>query len=310
MYRKSSLNAIFLFVALIVLAGFIFFVAWRTPRAEESGKIKVVASFYPLAFFAEQIGRDQATVTNITPAGAEPHDYEPTAADIARIEQSNILILIGSGFEAWDVKVTQNISQKTAIVYTGNSELMTRKMEEDGTNVLDPHVWLSPLIAQEMVDVILRSFIQDDPLHREVYETNATILKAKLIDLDRVYRDGLKNCIQKDIITSHAAFGYLAATYHLREIPIAGLSPDEEPSPTKLAQIAQFARKNTINYIFFESLVSPKLSETIAREIGARTLILDPIEGLTDEEITQGKNYFTQMQQNLTNLKLALQCQP
>ncbi len=134
------------------------------------------------------------------------------------------------------------------------------------------------------------------------------MLNQKLDQLDKTYAEGLKTCKQKDIITSHAAFGYLATRYGLNQVAISGISPDEEPSSQQLAEVAKFAKENDVKYIFFESLVSPKLSETIAHEIGAKTLVLDPLEGISDDDIKQGKNYFTVMENNLKNLQKALQC--
>jgi zinc transport system substrate-binding protein len=179
---------------------------------------------------------------------------------------------------------------------------------EDGQDVIDPHIWLSPPLVKQITDKITQALIQIDPANSNYYQTNANSLKAKLDNLDVEYKQGLSNCAEKNIITSHAAFGYLATTYGLNQVSIAGLSPDAEPSPQQLADITKFAKANNVKFIFFESLVSPKLSDTIANEIGAKTLVLNPIEGLTNDEISQGKNYFTEMQNNLSNLKIALQC--
>ena len=147
-----------------------------------------------------------------------------------------------------------------------------------------------------------------DPSHADIYQANAAVLTNSLDALDLEYRSSLATCAQKNIVTSHAAFGYLSKEYGLTQIAIAGLSPDAEPSAKDLAEVTQFVKKNTIGYIFFESLTSPKLSETIAREVGAKTLVLNPVEGLTQEEMTDGKTYFTVMQENLVNLKTALLC--
>ena len=141
----------------------------------------------------------------------------------------------------------------------------------------------------------------------DVWEKRDRFIR-KLDDLDRQYRRGLANCQEKNIVTSHAAFGYLATAYGLNQVSITGLSPDAQPSPRQLADIVKFTRANNVKYIFFESLVSPKLSKTIATEIGAQTMVLNPLEGLTDEEVSQGNNYFTEMENNLANLKTALEC--
>ena len=247
-------------------------------------------------------------MVNITPAGAEPHDYEPTAQDIAQIENSKLLILDGTGLEAWGKNVKQNLDPKNTVVLTVGDGLINQKVMEDGQNVIDPHIWLSPQLAKKITDKITQAFIQIDPPNSSYYQTNADTLKAKLDDLDIQYKQGLLNCTEKNIITSHAAFGYLATAYGLNQVPIAGLSPDAEPSPSQLADIVKFAKSNNVKYIFFESLVSPKLADTIATEVGAKTLVLNPIEGLSKDEISQGNNYLTEMQNNLTNLRTALQC--
>ena len=304
---KQIIGIVFL---LFAGAGLVFAVARRAPVPASDGKIEVVASFYPLAFFAAEIGGDYATVTNITPAGAEPHEYEPTAGDIARMERSRILILNGAGLEPWGERIRGTLDPiKTRVVIADNG-LATMDISGGDQPISDPHMWLSPLLAQGITDNILAGLIAADPLRRAGYEANAAALKTKLVDLDREYRESLRNCGGKNIITSHTAFGYLAAEYGLHQIGIAGVSPDAEPSVGDLARIAEFAKKNRAEAIFFESLTSPRLSETIAREIGARVLPLNPIEGLTGEEIARGENYFTIMRSNLNNLHRGLVCTP
>lgn len=268
------------------------------------GKLLVAASFYPVWFFATEIGGTRADVALIVPAGVEPHDYEPTPQDIVRIGQSRLVILNGGGIEPWSSDI-----QSTVIIEAAEG-LATYKMEEDGKEIADPHLWLSPVLAGRMTDAILRGFVIADSVHRAEYEANAAVLKMRLTDLDREYREGLAFCKRRDFITSHAAFGYLAAEYDLNQVSLVGISPEEEPSPAALASIARFARERNIKYIFFESLVSPKLSETIAYEVGAATLVLDPVEGLAAEDAGRGGNYFTKMRENLSHLQLALECTP
>lgn len=280
-----------------------------TPEASSS-KPQVVASFYPLYFFASQIAGDKADVTNITPAGAEPHDYEPTAQDVARIESSDVLVLNGGGLEAWGNDIKANINSTKTTVVTAGEGLTTQDVVEDGEKITDPHVWLSPVLAEQMVDKIEGALAKTDPANASYYQSNAGTLKSKLGVLDTEYKQGLAVCKEKNIITSHAAFGYLATTYHLNQVPITGVSPDAEPSPKQLADVAKFAKDNHVKYIFFESLVSPKLSQTIATEVGAQTMVLSPLEGLTGDEIASGKDYFSEMRSNLANLKTALQCIP
>jgi len=306
--KKYILGFIF---TLAAIGMFVSYTARRVktqPQQNGDSKLQIVASLYPLYFFAQQIGGDTAEVSIITPAGAEPHDYEPTAGDVARIEKSKLLILNGGGLEAWGSAIEQTINQtQTRVVHAGEG-LITQHVKEEAKNSIDPHVWLSPPLAQKMVDTIARGFIGVDPLHAAGYEVRAMALKMKLEELDGEYRRGLSRCAHKDILTSHAAFGYLASAYHFNQISIAGVSPDDEPGAAQLGDLVRFAQKNGVRYIFFESLVSPKLSETLAREIGAQTLVLDPLEGLSSEEEATGKDYFTKMRSNLANLTIALQC--
>jgi zinc transport system substrate-binding protein len=295
-------------VGVLVIGTLGYFLVGHKPSTTPEGKISVVASFYPIYFLASQIGGDKADVINITPAGGEPHDYEPTPQDMTRIESANLVVLNGGGLEAWGDSVKQNIDpQKTVLVVAGEG-LTTRRVVEDGENIVDPHVWLSPALAEEMADRIEQGYMKADPANTDYYAKNAADLKIKLSQLDTEYKQGLASCQRKDIITSHAAFGYLAATYGLNQVAISGLSPEEEPSAKDLAEVANFAKKNGVKYIFFESLVSPKLSQTIATEIGAQTLVLDPIEGIAANDLAAGQDYMAVMRSNLANLKIALHC--
>lgn len=301
-------RSIFIFItllAIIILA--IVLVKNRPDRLDGShdGRLSVATSFYPLYFFAVQIGGERANVVNITPAGGEPHDYEPTPQDIMRIVNSNVLVLNGGGLEPWSDNVRQIVNpEKTKVVIAGE-DFIKQTVDSEGNMIIDPHVWLAPLLAQKMVEKIDVAFEQADPANAAYYKLNANALLAKLEELDTAYQQGLAQCTNRDMVTAHASFGYLAASYGLRQVPIAGLSPDTEPSPRQMGTIVQLARSNNTKYIFFESLASPKLSETIAREIGAKTLVLNPIEGLTPGEISQGRDYISEMMTNLVNLEIA-----
>ncbi len=271
-------------------------------------KMLVTASFYPLYYFSSAIGGDKVSVENITPVGAEPHDYEPTPQDVANMTKSKVVVLLGDTLEAWGASVRMNLnSDKTVVVIAGDG-LTNKKAEENGKMIVDPHVWLSPVLAQQMVNKILAGYIKADPQNETYYTQNANNLKLQLANLDNEFKTGLATCAKRDIVTSHSAFGYLAGAYNLIEVPIAGLSPDAEPSAMQLADIVKFAKANNIKYVFFERLVSPKLSETIANEVGAKNIMFDPLEGLTNDDLNNGVNYMTQMRQNLANLRIALEC--
>lgn len=280
-------------ILILIIGAGVWWMRMKTGGAEGSG-IKVAASFYPLYFLASEIGGDKVTVTNLTPAGAEPHDWEPTTADAATIEKSQLLLINGGGLEPWAGKMNAK-------------KIMT--VGEDLFDGGDPHIWLDPVLMQAMADKVATALDETDPQNAETYRTNNEQLKFKLVQLDEEYRTGLANCLQKNIVTSHAAFGYLAKRYGLVQNAISGMSPDEEPTAQKLAQTATLARQLGVKYIFFETLVSPRLAETLAKEVGARTIVFNPLEGLTSEQLEAGQDYFLVMRENLVNLKTALQCQ-
>lgn len=295
------------FIFLLGLTAVLLKNAGRPPKTTEPGKLKVAASFYPLYFMAAEIGGAKAEAVNIMPAGAEPHDYEPTARELAKMANSRLIILNGGGFEAWSDNLKKNIDPgQTTIIAVG--EELTEEAKTDGQKNLDPHAWLAPPLAEKMVEKIAQSFEQVDPLNKNYYRANAEALKSKLNDLHNAYKQGLANCAKKNIITSHAAFGYLAKSYGFNQTSITGPSPDAEPTPAELAEIIKYVRDNEIKFIFFESLASPKLAETVAAEVGAKMLALNPLEGLSDEELAQGKNYLSLMRDNLINLQIALAC--
>ncbi len=294
----------------IIVLGLFFgvLILRRKTEVSQTHKISIVTSFYPLYFFTHEIVKDYATVTNLTPAGAEPHDYEPSTQDVVRLERSKLLIINGSGLEPWSGKLRPNLESKQIKIIETSAGLATQQIEEEGKKIQDPHIWLDPRLAKEEVVKIAQELIEVDPTNTSTYRVNSENLQKKFDLLDQEFRSGLAQCKQKSIVTSHAAFGYVASRYGLKQIPITGLTPDEEPSPQKLAEIAKFAKENGIKYIFFETLVSPKLAETIASEIGAQTLFFDPLEGLTKEEEMAGQDYFSIQRENLKNLKIALEC--
>lgn len=299
--------AVIIFILAVIL--FATLVANRALVTMSGNKLPIAASFYPIGYFAQEVAGDHATVTIITPAGAEPHDYEPSTGDMAAMERAKLVILSGGGLEPWGDQITSTLASTNTLVVTVGEGLATRQITEDGSTDTDPHIWLDPMLAKQQVRAIRLALAEVDPSHGADYERNEQVFAAKLDALDEAYRVGLAECQSQAIVASHASFGYLADRYGLTQVAIAGLSPDAEPSPSVLGDVANFVKANHVSYIFFESLVSPKLAETIAEETGAKTLELNPIEGLTDADRAAGKSYLDAMYANLTNLKIALQCQ-
>lgn len=302
---------ILLLITLIVVVG--VFVWSNIPSNNvqpvvNKNKLQIVTSFYPMYFFTSQIAGNKADVYNITPASAEPHDYEPTTQDIARIENSNVLVLNGGNLEAWGSKVSDNVKGSSVRVVIAGEGLADQHIVENGQTIQDPHIWLDPVLAKKEAAKITEALVSIDPKDTAYFYTNEKALDDRLDALDQSFRQGLSTCQKKDIVTSHAAFGYLARQYNLNQVAISGISPDAEPSLQKFAQLTDFVKQNNIKFILFESLVSPKLAQAIADETGAKTLVLDPLEGIPDAQLQQGENYFTIMRQNLNNLKIALEC--
>jgi zinc transport system substrate-binding protein len=279
----------------------------QQPTASNSN-LKVVGTFYPLAHFALAVGGNYVDVSNITPAGAEPHDYEPTPQDIIKAYNAKVFIMNGGGIDTWAEKIISDLSSKGVMVVDIQDSVQLEAAPIGTETPLDTHIWLDPVLAQQEVQLIRDAFMKADPIHAEAYDKNAADYIAQLQSLDKDFRTGLMSCKLKDIVTSHAAFGYMAKRYGLNQIAISGLSPGAEPSPQTLASIVQIARQKQIKYIFFETLVSPKLSQTIANEVGSQTIAFNPLEGLTDSEIAAGKTYLTEMRTNLDALRTALQC--
>ncbi|MFA6376866.1 MAG: metal ABC transporter substrate-binding protein, partial [Candidatus Paceibacterota bacterium] len=211
----------------VAIIGAVYFFGHNraTVPASSSGKIKTATSFYPVYFLAQRIGGEKAEVSNITPAGAEPHDYEPTAVEMAAIENSRIVFLNGGGLETWGNDVQKTLDPKKTIVITAGNGLTNLQKDEEGETITDPHVWLDPELMQKMADAVLGGFIAADPDNKNYYENNAAKLKSELAALDEEYRQGFADCAKKEIVTSHSAFGYLAARYGLKQVSVAGLSP-------------------------------------------------------------------------------------
>jgi zinc transport system substrate-binding protein len=306
---KNKLLALILFVTVVSVATVAIVVTQKGNNKEyETGKLPVATSFYPVYFFSTLIGGDKADVKVITPAGSEPHDYDPSTRDIASIENSKLFVING-GIEPWAEKIKDSLT-KTTVLTAGEGLFQLETTDADGETVRDPHIWLSPERAKKMVENIYSGFVRTDPENSDYFMKNRDLLLDKLTLLDTSYKQALGMCSTNKIITSHEAFGYMAADYGLEQVAISGLSSEEEPSAKQLADVTAFARENAISFIFFESLVSPKLSETIANEVGAKTMVLDPLEGISDADAANGRDYFSVMNENLNNLKTALVCQP
>jgi zinc transport system substrate-binding protein len=288
--------------------------------SEASGTLKVVAAMYPLEFVATSIGGDLVSVENFTPPGVEPHDLELTPSQIVSLDDADLLLFI-SGFQPALEEAAQQSAPANSLDVLTLDGLNLLSATEDGHDhgaedvhsdeedhsdeelVSDPHVWLDPERLIVVANAVASKFSEVDPDNSEVYETNLSAFVAQLEALDQEFVTGLASCERDLIVTSHAAFGYLADAYGLTQEAIAGLSPESEPTPKRLNEIGKEAKADGTTTIFFETLASPKIAQTLADDLNIEAAVLDPLEGVSD-----GATYFSVMESNLEALRKALSC--
>lgn len=289
----------------------------------DGDRTKVVAAFYPLAWVAEQVGGEDVEVENITPPGVEPHDLELTPQVVAAIEQADVVLYVGGGFQpavedaiersdatAVDVLETEGLDLLAAAddghdEHPGEEQAEGDPADEEsadeqvdeGAAETDPHVWLDPTRFARITERIA-----------EELDADPSPAVDALTKLDEELSAGLQDCERRELFTSHAAFGYLAGRYDLEQVAISGISPDAEPRPQDLERVAKQADEHGATTIYFETLVSPRLSEQVANEVGAETAVLDPIEGIDEERLEKGIDYLDVMRENLDSLRSGLDC--
>ncbi|WP_405908639.1 zinc ABC transporter substrate-binding protein [Streptomyces sp. NBC_00828] len=283
--------------------------------SNSSGKLDVVASFYPLQYLAEQIGGDHVSVTNLTEPGQEPHDLEISAKQTAQLQEADAVLYLKNLQPAVDDAVAQSevktkidAATLTTLEKHGN-EVGGHAAEHDDTEgeetgATDPHIWLDPVKYAEVAEGVGKAFEKEDPDNAGEYKSNTAALVKKLDALNTQYADGLKNTTSKVFITTHAAFGYLAERYGLTEEAINGLDPESEPSANRVKDLETMAKADGVTTVFYETLVSDDTAKTIAKDAGLKTDVLDPIEGITDK--SKGDDYLQVMESNLKALETAL----
>jgi zinc transport system substrate-binding protein len=252
----------------------------------DSDRTEVVAAFYPLAWAAERVAGDSIELRNLTPPGTEPHDFELTARDVERIRSADVVLYLGGGFQPAVEDAVEGAEGEAV------------DLLEDPVGG-DPHIWLDPVRFAGVMRDIATALDRQDASAEPVAELRA---------LDRDFARGLAQCRRREIVTAHDAFGYLARRYRLEQVPITGISPEAEPTPQRLEEVVERVKRTEATTVFFETLVSPRLAETVARETGARTAVLNPLEGLTEEQLDRGEDYLSVMRENLAALRAALGC--
>lgn len=245
----------------------------------------------------------------IAPDGIGAHDFEPTAQDVATLQDIDLFIIHGAGFAAWAERISPELQKNGVEILTvaDSIELLPAAAGEEYSD--DPHVWLDPVRVQQMVSIIRDQLIAIDLSNEAAYTTAAQEYTADLEQLHQEYTTGLRTCESRTVIVAHDAFAYLGVRYNLELLPIAGISPESEPSARHIAELADLAGEQGVTTIFFETLTSPALAQTLAQEAGATTDVLNPLEGLTSQERLEGKTYVSVMRENLEHLRTALRCE-
>jgi zinc transport system substrate-binding protein len=328
-------------ILIILIIGGLFFgcIENQLTTQESKEKIQVMASFYPFYDIAKNIVGEKANVSVLVPPGSEPHSFNPSPQDILRVSKADIFIVTGTEFEEWEERIVENVNSSARLVKANkgielllaeNKNLDTNEHKhneheddehedgeheddehEDGEHeddehlhgLYDPHFWVSPINVIKIIDNLTETLVESDPKNASYYLENSINYKNEIMSLHGEFQLGLVNCEKNKIITTHAAFAYLGKNYGFEQIHIFGLSPENEPTTGQIIKLIDVAKLHDLNYIFYEEMIDSRISQTIASEVGAETLVLNPIAGSKDE-----KSYIEIMQQNLVNLKIGLEC--
>lgn len=268
------------------------------------GAVPISAAFYPLQFAVEQVGGARVHVASLTKPGGEPHDLELTPKDLATLTKAQFVVYEG-GFQPAVDDAVKGLNADTRLDVAGAATLDIAASEGEGGHGQDPHFWLDPIRYATVGKAIGERLAKADPAHAQEYRSNAQAFAAKLNTLDQEFSTGLAKCTIKDLVTGHAAFAYLSARYGLHQDAIT-ISPEQEPTAAQMRDVTNIIRKHGVTTVYSETLVSPAIAETVARETGAKLAVLDPIEGIT--KASAGTDYFQVTASNLATLKKGQDC--
>ncbi len=299
--------------------------------SEAARKPRAYASVYPWAFALSRIAGDRMDAASVTPAGAEPHEFEPGARELARISGAKVFAWNGAGMDPWAEGAAREVAKAGGVAVEASSGIATERSghgeeEEDHCHEeggheerghheghehgpLDPHVFLDPVLLKAGAEKIAAALSEADPAGSGAYRANMGKLGADLDALDAAFSGGLAKCALREAFVGHDAFGYLARRYKFETVAVSGLSPEEEPSPARLAELTKMARAKGVGYVFFETTASPKVAETLAREAGVATLALNTVETLSPAQAAAGKDYLSLQRENISALRTALRCE-
>lgn len=292
------------------------------PGGGARGPVRIVATFYPYAELARLVAGARGEVHALVPDGAEPHDWEPRPSDALRVRQADLVVYNGAGLEPWlprllaglpaghpeRLEAAAGLPLLPAPAPAGEPAGGRRAAAGTGPGGLDPHVWLDPVLLQDVVERLREALTRIDPEGAEAYAEAAAALTASLAQVDQEYRRALSACAQRTLLVTHGFFTYPAARYGLEQLAVAGVSPDAEPSPQTLARLAALARARGLRVLFAETLVGRRAAEALAAEAGLQVRVLNPMEGLTPEQRSQGITLLDLFRRNLDELKAGLGC--
>lgn len=304
-----------------------FLAACTSPATEESAgtteedKLQVVTTFYPMYDFTKQVAQENADVSVLVPSGTDTHGFEPSAKDVAQIQEADVFVYNSAEMETWVPSILESIDTTDLIIvnasegiellegsHSEEEEEHDHDHEEEGhSHEVDPHIWLDPVLAQEEVTNIKEGLAEADPENEATYMENTTAFQTELQQLDEEYAAAFENAENRTFVTQHAAFAYLAERYDLHQVAISGLSTDAEPSPSELTEMTNFINAQNVEYIYFGKTTSSAISETLANETDTQLAVLDPIEGITEADQEAGIDYLQAMRNNLDALKLSIQ---
>ncbi|MDN4072093.1 metal ABC transporter solute-binding protein, Zn/Mn family [Fictibacillus terranigra] len=291
----------------------------KTSSAEEAAhknkKIQINTTIFPLEDFAAKIGGKYVNVQNVVPAGIEPHDYEPTIQTMSKLTDGDIFIYNGAGLEGFADKAIDTLNQDQTMVVKASEGISLAEAQEEHEGQkehhehgdVDPHVFIDPLHSIKMAENIKNALVKKDSPHKEYYEKNFEDLKSQIAALDQDFKTLMKGSHKKEILVSHAAYGYWEKRYGLKQIPISGLSPSNEPTQKQLQQIINLSKKHQIRYVLFEDNVKPRVADTVKSEVGAEALSFHNLESPSQKDISGKQDYISLMEKNINILKKVLQ---
>ncbi|WP_242144695.1 MULTISPECIES: metal ABC transporter substrate-binding protein [unclassified Bacillus cereus group] len=305
----------FLLVFTLIFAGCS---AKKNSVAKKDGKLSVYTTIFPLADFTKKIGGDYVNVEMIYPPGADSHTYEPSQKQTVQIAKADLFVYNGADLEPFAEKMEKTLKQENVQTVNASQGIDLHASSEDEHHEQesdhkehahhhdqDPHVWLDPTLAMKQAEKIKDALVKLQPEHKKEFEKNFAALQTKFTDLDDHFKSVVTNAKTKEVLVSHAAYGYWEHRYGLKQIPIAGISSSEEPSQKELATITKTAKEHGLKYILFETFSTPKVAEVIQKETGTKILRLNHLATISEDDAKKNKDYFTLMEENVNALKEA-----